>query len=108
MMPPLPEKFPIAPDNEVVDSESELPPAQYPTQEAPRAERGAGPKESSDASTLPSPQGPSFLEQHGEDEGASSAPFPAVPLRAMALQPLAKKNKKEKAAPVFNLSDIDS
>src|SRR4051812_31540772 len=112
MMPPLPEKFPIAPDNEVVDSESELPLAQSPTQEVAEPSEGQTRKrswsESSDASTPPTPWGTSFLERHDEDEGALGAPFSAVPLWAMAPQPPAKKNKKEKATLVFNLSDIGS
>src|SRR4051812_33844575 len=102
MMPPLLEKYLIAPENEVVDSE--LPSAQSPTQEAAETSEGKARKrsrsESSDASTPSTPRGPSFLERHDEDEGASAAPFPAVPLRAMAPQPPAKK--KEKAALVFN------
>jgi len=116
MMPPLPENFPIAPDNEVVDSESDLLPAQSPIHEAPEVSEGQTRKraqslsESSDASTPPTPRVPSFLERHGEDDGASSAPIPAMPVRAMAPQPRAKKKKrkKERAPPVFNLSDIDS
>jgi hypothetical protein len=116
MMPPLPENFPVAPDNEVLDSESDLLPAQSLNHEAPEASEGQTCKhaqslsESSDALTPPTPRVPSFLERHGEDDGASSAPITAMPVRAMAPQPPAKKKKrkKEKALLVFNLSDIDS
>ena len=115
MSPPLPELFPDAPDNEVVDSMSELPPAQSPTEEAPEASEGRTRKrarsssESSDALTPPTPRDPSFLVRHSGDDGASSTPFPAVPLRAMVPQPPSKKKKKEKkASAIFNLSDIDS
>src|SRR3954462_13389986 len=117
-MPPLPEKYREAPHNEEVDSLSKLPPAQSPTHEAPEASEGRtqkrarSPSESSDASTPPTPRDPYFLVRHGEDDGASSAPFPAVPLRAMEPQSPAKKKKKkkkkEKAPPVLNLSDIES
>src|SRR3954466_10565076 len=114
-MTPLPEKYGEAPDNEEAESESELPPAQSPTHEAPEASEGQTRKrarsssESSDASTLPTPRDPSLLVRHGEDDGASSALFLAVPLQAVAPQPPSKnKKKKEKAPPVFNLSDIDS
>src|SRR4051812_3216157 len=105
-MPPLPEKFREAPNNEEVDSESELPLAQSPTLDAPEVSDGQNRKrsqsESSDSSPPPSPRGPSFLDQHGEDEGASSAPIPAMPIRAMAPQQPGKKKKKEKVVPVFN------
>src|SRR4051812_8190771 len=40
MMPPLPEKFLVASDKEVVDSESEIPPVQYLTLEAPSRAKG--------------------------------------------------------------------
>src|SRR3954471_14032358 len=83
-MPPLPEKYREAPDNEEVESESELPPAQLPTTDAPEASEGQTRKRSrsklSDASTSPTLRGPSFLERHGEDDGAYSAPYPTVPL----------------------------
>src|SRR4051812_17404551 len=73
-MPPLPEKYTEAPDNEEVDSESELPPVQSPTVDAPEASEGRTRKrsrnESSDASTPPTPRGLTFLERHGEDDGA--------------------------------------
>src|SRR4051812_37433239 len=118
MVPPLPERFPDTPDNEVVDSESELPPVQLPTKEAPEASEGQTRKrarslsESSDASPLPPPPPPPFLVRHSGGDSASSSPIPAVPVRAMASQPPAKRKKEEKkgkrALPVFDFSDMDS
>ena len=122
MVPPLPEKYPIAPDNEVVDSESELPLVQSPTHDAPEASEGwtrkraRSPSESSDASTPPTPRDPPRLARHSGGDGGSASPIPVVPVRSVAPQSLAKRKKEEKkeekkgrrGPPVFALSDLDS
>ena len=118
MVPPLPERFPDAPDNEVVDSMSELPSAQSPVEESPEVseeqtrKRARNSSESLDASTPPMPRDPPFRVRHSGGDGASSSPIPAMPVRAVAPQPPAKRKNEEKkgkrALPVFDLSDMDS
>src|SRR3954470_279621 len=84
MVPPIPKWFPDAPDNEIVDFVSKLPPAQSPTEEAPEASEGRTRKraqssrESSDALTLPTPRDPPCLVHRSGGDGASSSPIPAV------------------------------
>src|SRR4051812_11834725 len=114
MMPPLPKKFDDAPDGGDAESDSELPPSNSPTIEAPEPSEGMSRKrswsESSDGVLSPMPRGPAFLERHAGDEGAAS-PIATMPIRAIAPQPPAKKKKKKekkKDVTVFALSDIPS
>src|SRR4051812_41292974 len=125
MSPPLPELFLAAPDNDVVDSMSELPSAWSPAEEANESseyhtrKRTRSSSESSDASTPPTPRNPLCLDRHSDGHGGSSSPIPAVPVRAVAPHPLAKRKKEEKkekkkeekkvrrTPPVFDLSEID-
>src|SRR3954467_2032522 len=75
MSPPLPELFPDAPDNEVVDSMSELPSARSPAEETFESsdkqtrKRTRSSSEASDGSTPPTPRNPSFLERHSGGHG---------------------------------------
>ena len=130
MVPPLPEKYPNAPDNEVVESVSELPSARSPAEEANESsedhthKRSRSSSESSDASTPPTPRNPLCLVRHSDGHGGSSSPFPAIPVRAVAPHPPAKRKKEEKneekkeekeeekrarkAPPVFDLSSLGS
>src|SRR4051812_13697448 len=102
MSPPLPELFPDAPDNEVVDSMSELPSARSPVEETFESSEEQTRKrtrrlsESSDASTAPTPRNRLCLERHSGGHGGSSSPIPAMPVRAIASQPPAKRKKEEK------------
>jgi len=122
MVPPLPERFPDTPENEVVDSMSELPSARSPAEETfdlseeQTRKRTQSSSELSDASTSPTPRKPPCLVRHNGGDGGSSSPIPAVPVRAIAPQPPAKGKKKEKKEEkkgkrtlhVLNLSDMDS
>ena len=118
MSPPLPEVFPDAPDNEVVDSMSELPSARSPAEEANESsedhtrKRTRSSSESSDASTPPTPRNPLCLERHSGAHRGSSSPIPVVLVRVLAPHPPAKRKKEEKKGKrtlhVFNLSDMDS
>ena len=78
MAPPLPERYPNAPDNEVVDSVSELPSARSPADDADESsedhsrKRSRSLSESSDASTPPTPRNPLGLERHSDGHGGSS------------------------------------
>src|SRR3954471_13503704 len=102
MVPPLPERYPNAPDNEVVDSVSELPSARSPAEDANESSEDHTRKRSrsssvySDASTPPTPRNPLGLERHDDGHGGSSSPLPAIPLRAVAPHPPAKRKKEEK------------
>src|SRR3954467_4834854 len=102
MSPSLPELFPDAPDNEVVDSMCELPSARSPAEEANESsedhtrKRTRSSNESSDALTPPTPRNPLGLERHSGDHGGSSSPIPAVPVRVVAPHPPAKRKKEEK------------
>src|SRR3954469_17930625 len=126
MSPPLPEVYPDAPDNDVVDSMSELPSARSPAEDANESsedhtrKRSRRSSESSDASTPPTPRNPLCLERHSDGHGGSSSPFPAIPVRAVAPHQPTKwkkeENKEEKKGekrvrrtpPVFDLSSLDS
>ena len=126
IVPPLPEKYPNAPDNDVVDSESELPSARSPAEDADESsedhtrKRSRSSSESSDASTPPTPRNPLCLERHSDRHGGSSSPIPAIPVRAVAPHPPANRKKEEKkeekkgekrarrTPPVFDLSSLDS
>src|SRR3954468_10814804 len=122
MSPPLPEVYPDAPDNDLVDSMSELPLARSPAEDANESsedhtrKRSRSSSESSDASTPPTPRNPPCLERHSDGQGGSSSPIPAVPVRAVAPHSPAKWKKEEKkeekkgrrTPPVFDLSDLDS
>src|SRR3954469_12693241 len=93
MSPPLPELFPVAPDNEVVDSMSELPSARSPAEEANESsenhtcKRTRSSSELSDASTPPTPRNPLCLERQSDGNGGSYSPIPAIPVRAVAPHP---------------------
>src|SRR4051812_1922376 len=118
MSPPLPELFPYAPDNEVVDSMSELPSEWSPAEEAFESsedhtrKRTRSSSESSDASTQPTPRTPLSLDRHGGGRGASPSPIRVVPGGVGPPHPPAKRKKEEKKGrrtpPVFDLSDLDS
>src|SRR4051812_32794156 len=118
MVPPLPERFLDAPDNEVVDSMSELPLARSPVEETFESseeqtrKRTRSSSESSDASTPPTPRNPPCLVRHSGGDGGSSTPISDVPVQVVAPQPPAKRKNEEKKGkrtlPVFNLSDMDS
>src|SRR3954471_20237642 len=101
MSPPLPELFLDAPDNEVVDSMSELPSARSPAEETFESSKEQTRKrtwsssEASDASTPPTPRNPSCLQSHSGGHGGSASPILAVPVRAVAPQPPAKRKKEE-------------
>ena len=75
MVPPLPEKYPNAPDNEVVESVSELPSARSPAEDADESsedhtrKRSRSSSESSDASTPPTPRNPLCLDRHCRGNG---------------------------------------
>src|SRR4051812_48206830 len=102
MSPPLPELFPDAPDNEVVDSMSELPSARSPAEEANESsedhtrKRTRRSSESSDPPPPPPPRNPLGLERHSGDQGGFSPPIPVFPVRVMAPHPPAKQKKEEK------------
>src|SRR3954469_24843009 len=102
MSPPLPEVFPDAPDNEVVDSMSELPSARSPAEDADESsedhtrKRSRSSSESLDASTPPTPRNPLCLERHSDGQGGSPSPFLAIPVGAVAPHPPAKREKEEK------------
>ncbi len=96
MVPPLPERYPNAPDNEVVGSMSELPSARSPAEDADESsedhtrKRSRSSSESSDDSTPLTPRNPLGLERHSDGHGGSSSPLPAIPVRAVAPHPPAK------------------
>src|SRR3954471_20445700 len=101
MSPPLPEVYPDAPDNDVVDSMSELPSARSPAEEANKSsedhtrKRTQSSSESSDASTPPTPRNPLCLDRHSDGHGGSSSPIPAIPVQAVEPHPPAKRKKEE-------------
>src|SRR3954464_15923787 len=102
MVPPLPERYPNAPDNEVVDSVSELLSARSPAEDADESsedhsrKRSRSSSESSDASTPPTSRHPLGLERHDDVHGGSSFCRPGIPVRAVAPHPPAKRKKEEK------------
>ena len=102
MVPPLPEKYPNAPDNEVVESVSELPSTRSPAEDADESskdhtrKRSRSSSESSDASTPPTPRNPLCLDRHDDGHGGSSSPIPAIPMRAVVPHPPSKRKKEEK------------
>src|SRR3954468_16941998 len=72
MVPPVPEKYPDAPDNEVVESVSELPSARSPAEDADGSSEDHSRKRSrssSDPSTPPTLRNPLGLERHSDGHG---------------------------------------
>src|SRR3954471_8362156 len=102
MAPPLPERYPNAPDNEVVDSVSELPSARSPAEDDDESSEDHSRKqsrsssESSDALTPPTPRNPLGLELHDDFQGVSPPPLPAILVGAVPPPPPAKRKKEEK------------
>src|SRR3954467_14737706 len=100
MVPPLPEKYPNAPDNEVVESVSELPSARSPAEDADESsedhsrKRSRSSSDSSDASTPPTPRNLLALDRQGDFREFCSSPLPAFPVRPVAPH-LPAKRKKE-------------
>src|SRR4051812_15620792 len=97
MSPPLPEVYSDAPDNDVVYSMSELPSARSPAEDANESsedhtrKRSRSSSEYSDASTPLTPRNPLCLERPSDGHGGSFSPIPALPVRAVAPHPPAKR-----------------